>query len=265
MYKMVAYTCDTLGDLACAKQNIDLYFQKQDTALIIGGDYAERANISAKAPDTATKLLAFTDYKLAIARDTVPEFKARYINAANDLAKRLGNKQALAEVAAIVYTSKKNPVNTDLYNWGFANYSAGNYKTADSIFCGIYESKYPTEIYGYLWCANSKLAQDDSLSSGGLAVDAFDKLAQVARGLDSTAHAAGSADSTKYKAQVLKSYFYLASYYNNNKKDKERALAYLYKVLEVDPENATAKQYIAVISKPARQPATKPRAAGTGK
>jgi len=266
MYKMVAYTCDTLGDLACAKQNIDLYFQKQDTALIIGGDYAERANISAKSPDTATKLLAFADYKLAIARDSIPEFKARYITAANDLAKKLGNKQAAAEVAAIVYNSKKTPVNTDLYNWGFANYSAGNYKTADSIFCGIYESKYPTEIYGYLWCAKSKIAQEDTAHPTGIALEAYDKLAQVSRSFDSTAKAAGSPDSTKYKSQALNAYFYLAGFYNDQKKDKNTALLYLNKVLEIDPENATAKQYIGILSRPARQqPATKPRAAGTGK
>src|SRR5882762_6492965 len=118
MYKMVAYCCDTLQDLACAKQNIDTYFQKQDTAAIIGGDYAERANISAKSPDTATKLTAIADYKLAIQRDTLPEFKAKYMAAATDLVKRLGNKPAMAELAAIIYNSKKSPVNTDVFNWG---------------------------------------------------------------------------------------------------------------------------------------------------
>ena len=62
-----------------------------------------------------------------------------------------------------------------------ANYSAGNYKKADSIFCGTYESKYPNEVFGYLWCAKSKQAQDDSLNSQGLAVDAYEKLASFAQ------------------------------------------------------------------------------------
>lgn len=260
MYKMVAYCCDTLGDLACAKQNIDIYFQKQDTAAIIGGDYAERANISAKSPDTATKLTAIADYKLAIQRDTMPEFKAKYITAVTDLAKKLGNKQASADIASLVYTTKKNPVNTDVYNWGMANYQAGNYKTADSIFCGIYESKYPTEIYGYLWCARAKQAQDDSVGSQGIAVEAYDKLAQVARGLDSTAKAAGTADSTKYKAQIVSSYSFLATYYNNIKKDKPTAIAYLEKILEVDPTNADAPRFIEILKRPAKQPAARPAA-----
>jgi tetratricopeptide (TPR) repeat protein len=268
MYKMVAYCCDTLGDLACAKQYITTYFQKQDTAAIIGGDYAERANISAKATDTATKLTAIADYKLAIERDTVPEYKAKYIAAATDLAKKLGDKKTSADLAAIVYNSKKNPINTDVYTWGMANYQAGNYKTADSIFCGIYIPKYPTEIYGYLWCARSKQAQDDSTSSKGLAVEAYDKLAQVARGLDSTAKAANSPDSTKYKSQILNSYFYLAGYYNDIKKDKPTAISYMEKVLEVDPSNASATKIIGMLKKkpePATRPASgtaKPKAAG---
>ena len=149
-----------------------------------------------------------------------------------------------------------------MYNWGIANYQAGNYKTADSIFCGIYESQYPTEIYGYLWCARSLQAQDDSLSSQGLAMGAYDKLAQMGRSLDSTAKAAGTADSIKYKATILTSYFALAQYYNNIKKDKQAAMAYLQKVLEEDPTNTPASQYLEVLSKPARQPAAKPKAAG---
>jgi tetratricopeptide (TPR) repeat protein len=177
---------------------------------------------------------------------------------AADLAKKLGNKQASAQLAALVYNSKKNPVNTDLYNWGIANYQAGNYKTADSIFCGIYESKYPTEIFGYLWCARSKQAQDDSLNSQGLAVEAYDKLAQMARGLDSTAKATGSADSIKYKSQVLSSYFFLAQYYNDIKKDKATAISYLEKVLEVDPTNATAQKFITILKAPPRKAAAPP-------
>ena len=125
-------------------------------------------------------------------------------------------------------------------------------------------TKYPTEIYGYLWCARSKQAQDDTLNSQGLAVDAYRKLAEVARGLDSTAKVAGSADSTKYKTQVINSYFYLASYYNDIKKDKPVAISYMEKVLEVDPTNTTADKVIKALSaKPApRQPAAKPKAAG---
>jgi tetratricopeptide (TPR) repeat protein len=130
-----------------------------------------------------------------------------------------------------------------------ANYSIGNFKLADSIFCGVYESKFPNEIYGYLWCAKSKQAQDDSLNSQGLAVDAYEKLAKFARSIP---------DSAKYKSQIIGAYYYLASYYNDVKKDKEKAVGYMQKVLEVDPSNASAKNIIDMLTKPpAKQAAPK--------
>ena len=228
-YKKVAYCCDTLGDAACATQNIATYFTKQDPAAVTPLDYTLRASIESKSPDSVTRSQAFADYALAVQKDTLPEDKAKYMAQATDLAKKLGNKKAIADLAGAAYAAKANPTQTDLYNWGIANYQAGAYKTADSIFCGLYESKFPNEIYGYLWCARSKQAQDDSVNSQGLAVEAYDKLASFARGFDSTAKVAGTADSIKYKGQILTSYFFLAQYYNDIKKDKQTAIGYLQK------------------------------------
>jgi tetratricopeptide (TPR) repeat protein len=158
----------------------------------------------------------------------------------------------------------KNPVQSDVYAWGIANYQAGNYDSSAAIFCGIYITKYPNEIFGYLWCARSLHATDDSANSGGKAVDAYIKLAEVGRALDSTAKAANGPDSVKYRSQILEGYFYLASYYNDVKKDKQTAILYLTKVLEVDPTNPNAQKFIDILKKPARQPAAKPKAATTG-
>jgi tetratricopeptide (TPR) repeat protein len=263
LYKLVAYCCDTLGDMACAKQYITTYFSKQDTANVVGADYAELANINSKATDSATMNEAVNDYKLAIAKDTLPDNRAKYIATATALAKKLGNKKGLADLALIYYNSKKNPVNTDLYNLGFANDQAGNYTVSDSIFCGVYESKFPNEIYGYLWCMRSKVAEDDSLGSQGLAVESYQKLAQMGRTLDSTAKAANSPDSNKYKAQIINSYSQLAGYYNNIKKDKPNAMVYLEKILEVDPGNPDATKFLEILRRPARQPAARPKATGT--
>ena len=264
MYKLVAYSADTLGDLTTAKSYIDQYFAKQSPDKLIGGDYMERGNIASKTAGQEAQAIA--DFKQGIMLDSLPEFRQKDLDQATGWAKRTNNKVAIAEFQGVAYTLKKNPSNSDLYAWGIANYQAAQYKTADSIFCGIYESKYPTEIFGYLWCARSKQAQDDSTNSGGLAVDAYAKLAEVARGMDSTAKVAGSADSIKYKGQIVSSYFYLVQYYNDIKKDKQTAIAYLQKVLEVDPANTTAQKFIGILSKPARAPqsAAKPKT-GAGK
>ncbi len=260
-YAKVAYCCDTLGDASCAQTNINTYFAKQDPATVKPSDYILRASIEGKSTDSVTREKAFDDYGIALKLDTLPENKQKILGQATDLATKLNDKPALATIARIVYMGTKDPTNSDLYKWGIANYQAGNYKTADSIFCGIYEVKYPTEIFGYLWCARSLQAQDDTAHPTGIGMAAWDKLAEVSRAMDSTAKAAGSPDSTKYKNYVVQSYFYLVQYYNDVKKEKETAVGYLRKILEVDPTNETAQRFYKILTAPPRrqQPAAKPK------
>jgi tetratricopeptide (TPR) repeat protein len=256
MYRMVAYTSDTLGDLATAKTAMTTFFEKADTASdrgidysILPTDYEEFAKIYSKMPDSASQVQAFPYYEKAIAADTLVANQEKYATAGLELAKKLKNVPATAQLSRALYATQKVPSNSDLYKFGMANYSIGNYQLADSIFCGVYEAKFPNEIYGYLWCAKTKQAEDDSLNSQGLAVDAYEKLAKFARSIP---------DSTKYKNQIIGAYYYLASYYNDVKKDKDKAIGYMEKVLEVDPGNASAKNIIDMLTKPpAKQAAPK--------
>jgi tetratricopeptide (TPR) repeat protein len=254
-YLKVAYCCDTLGDAACAQQNIATYFAKQDPAAVKPLDFVLRAGIEGKSTDSVTREKAFDDYALAIQKDTLAENKNKYLGQATDLANKLNDKKALAIIAQTVYLGLKNPTNSDLYKWGIAYYQAGLYKTADSIFCGIYEVKYPDEVFGYLYCMRSKALEDDSIGSQGVAVDAEMKLAEFGRAKDSIAKAAGSKDSIAYKKYVVDCYQRLAFYYNNTKKDKAQAIFWLQKVLEVDPGNQDAAHYIQMLNKPPRQAA----------
>jgi tetratricopeptide (TPR) repeat protein len=262
-YKLLAYaTYDGMKDSVGAKDYLDQYFSKQKQGDFVPKDYSFRAEILSKFPHNDS--LVTLNFQQALAMDTVQADKMDILKEALDLSKATGNKTGYAFWQGQAYMMNKNPAQSDLYNWGIANYQAAQFKTADSIFCGLYESKYPNEIFGYLWCARSKRAQDDSTGSQGISVEAYDKLAQVGRALDSTAEAAGGADSVKFRPQILESYFYLASYYNDVKKDKATAILYLQRILEVDPNNATAPKFISILQKPARQPAAKPRAAATG-
>jgi tetratricopeptide (TPR) repeat protein len=246
-YKLIAYCYNDQGDSTNAKSYLDQYFAKQKPDGFLPKDFSFYAQVLSKFPGNDS--LVTLNYQQAISHDTVMDEKLDLLKEAADNAKKSGNKKGNAYWQGQLYAMKKTPSNSDLYNWGIANYQAGIYATSDSIFCGVYQSKYPNEIFGYLWCARSKRAQDDSTNSGGLAVDASVKLAQFAR---------SSPDSAKYKSQILESYFYLAQYNNDIKKDKAGAISWLQKILEVDPTNATAQQYIAILSKPpAKQPASK--------
>jgi len=256
---LIAYCYDGKGDSVNAKGYLTQYFAKQKADAFVANDYKFLGKIQSKFPTDSAASVG--SYMKAIQLDTVLADKLQIIKDAAADAKAGGHKLAYAYWLGVGYPFIKTPVNTDLYNWGIANYQAGNYKTSDSIFCGMYTSQYPNEIFGYLWCARSKAAQDDSTNSQGLAVDAYQKLGAMARSLDSTAKSAGSADSIKYRSQAVASYFYMASYSNDIKHDKQAAIFWMEQVLAVDPTNATASKIIGQLTKkPA--PAARPKAAG---
>jgi len=252
-YRLIAYSYNDQGDSVNAKKALDNFFAKQKPEGFVPMDYSFRAELMAKFPESQAD--ALNSYQKAVEADTSMEGKLDLLGKAAGLAKRIGQREAEAGFLKQLYGLKKNPSNVDLYNLGQAYYQSKNYKVADSIFCGVYEAKYPEEIIGYLWCARSKQAEDDSIGSAGLAVEAYDKLAQMGRKID----------SVKYKAQIVSSYSFLASYYNNIKKDKETAISYLQKILEVDPTNPDAPKFIEILKRPPakqpaqRQPVTKPK------
>lgn len=242
MYRMIAYTSDTLGDIAGAKQAMNTFLSKADSSLVLPADYVELANINAKIPGSEQE--AFMNLQTAVTLDTAAEKKVEYITKAAALAKKLGDRKQEAAWLGVAYRMDPKPSQTDLYNWAFASYQAAEYKTADSLFCGVYQTLYPNEIYGYLWCARTRLAMDTAWESG-LAAPAYEKLAEMATKID----------SVKYRAQILQSYSQLAAYYNNVKKDKDKAIENLRRILQIDPGNADAQKFIDILTKPAKAPA----------
>ena len=244
MYKLIAYVCDTLKDMACAKTYMTEYFAKQDPDEVLPADYEELANIYAKTP--GSEQMAFENLQKAFQMDTAMENKIKYLQKAATLAKTLGNRAEEANWLAKSYYFKTNPNNRDLYDYAFAHYQAGNYDSAYKLF-SMYREKYPTEIFGFLWSARSMQAIDSTLEKG-LAAAEYEKLAEAAKTID----------SVKYKAQIVQAYGVLASYYNNVKKDKNTAIAYLQKILDVDPANNSAAEFIKILQKaPSRPPAPK--------
>jgi tetratricopeptide (TPR) repeat protein len=242
MYKQVAYACDTLKDIACANKYMADYFAKQSPDDIVSADYEELANINLQTPGSEAQ--AFINLQKAVEKDTVVDNKIKYISKAAALAKKQGDRAQEANWLGIAYELKANPTQTDLYNWGYALYQAANYVKADSIFCGVYQSKYPDQIYGYLWCARAKQAQDTAMVQG-IAVAPYEKLAEMGAKLD----------SVKFKAQIVNAYIYLTTYYNDAKKDSKTALTYVDKILAIDPTNQFAMAAKPVLQKQVNKPA----------
>jgi tetratricopeptide (TPR) repeat protein len=250
MYRMVAFTADTLGDLQAAKAAMDTFLVKSemgpDVEDIKSTDYEEMAKITSKIPELQDS--AFTYYEKAIAMDTVMENKLKIIESAANFAKSTGNRQLEADMLGTAYRLQKDPSARDLYNWAYANYQAGNYAKADSLFCNDYISKYGDQIYGYLWCARSKQAQDTTMEKG-LAVDAYKKLAEQAVALDTSATKA-------FLPYAKNANFYLVSYYNDIAKEKDTAIYYTKEVLKLDPNDENAQNVLKILTAPPKKTTT---------
>jgi cytochrome c-type biogenesis protein CcmH/NrfG len=249
--KLVAYSYDAQNDSANAKTFLDQYFTKQKPEGFVPQDYVFRAKILSKFPGNEAE--AAQNFEKAIEMDTSVTNKLTLMADAATAAGKAGDKAGQANWLGKIYATKTDPTNRDLYDWGYANYQAGNYASADSIFCGIYSTKYPTEIFGYLWCARSAQAQDTS-GEAGTAVEPYKRLIAYA-----------DTAQEKYKAQLIAAHGYLASYYANVAKQKDSAIAQLEQILVLDPANADAPKYIEALKKPAARPASPKAPAKTTK
>ncbi|MDF2192989.1 tetratricopeptide repeat protein [Paraflavitalea sp. CAU 1676] len=250
MYRLVAFAADTLGDAPTAKKSMETFLVKANEEFPVQAtDYEELAKINSKIPGNEAEV--FANLMKAVDKDTVVENKTKYLNKAAAIAKAKGDRNQEAILLGIAYRMDPNPSQRDLYNYGFAHYQAKNYDSTMAVF-GIYKQKYPNEIFGYLWSARAAKDKDTTMEIG-IAAAEYGQLLENAKRID----------SVKYKAQVMESLFFLAGYQNNVKKDKDSAIYYLSKVLEIEPANPTATEYMKLLSKPRpAQPATKPKTGG---
>lgn len=239
-YKLVAYSYDELKDSANAKTYLDQYFAKQRKEDFVPQDYVFRAKNLSKFPGNSAEV--FKNFTTAVELDTAMQSKLTLMSDAAAFAAHDSNYAEQANWLSRIYTTKKDPTNRDLYDWGYSQYRAGNYASADSIFCGVYRQKYPTEIFGYLWCARSAQQLDTSMEKG-TAVEPYKQLIAYA-----------DTAKEKYKATLIQAHGYLAAYYSNVAKDKDSAIAQLESIIELDPQNADAPKYIEALKKPASAP-----------
>jgi tetratricopeptide (TPR) repeat protein len=234
LYKLIAYSYAALQDSSAALENMNIYFEKQDSSAFVAKDYELKANLLERlSPD---KSQAISWYRKALAADTNKKERLNYMISLANLQKELGNRQREAVWREGVYTTKDHPSNLDIYNWGLALYGAGNYEKADSVFA-IYEDKYPEQIYGYLWRARSNALMDTTMEKG-LAVPHYLKLAEIA-----------VVDSIKNKAILLRAYQYLGAYEATITKNYAASLNYYEKVLALDPGDAEAEKNAKILSK----------------
>ncbi|MDP9229846.1 MAG: hypothetical protein M3O67_04120, partial [Bacteroidota bacterium] len=128
-------------------------------------------------------------------------------------------------------------------------YSGGAYQRADSLF-HLYTTAFPDSVYGYFWSARANLALDTTMSIEPYAsnmVKGYQKSLDIAL------------LNPRFKAQGIVASQYLAGYFNNIKKDKEAAISYLKKGLQLDPTNAPILELLNILQKPPAKQTTTPK------
>lgn len=241
-FKLIAYAYDELKDSVQAKDYLEQYFSRQKPQSFVAQDYVFRARLLNKFP--GNEELVNNSFIQALSLDTSKSGRQQIMRDAAASAAAGRNYANQAKWLGEIYRSDTGASNRALYDWGYAHYQAGNFVSADSIFCGIYKQKYPDEIFGYLWCARAAGAQDTSMEKG-TAVEPYKNLIAFAR---------ASGEREDYKATLIQAHGYLASYYANIAKEKDSAVVYLQNILRLDSTNASAARYIEILTKP--DPAT---------
>jgi tetratricopeptide (TPR) repeat protein len=249
VFKLMAYAYLDKGDTLNAKKYVDEYFNRKPEE-IVPADYVLKANVYSGIPGNLNEVInAFLE---AANADTTVTGKIEWLKKGADLLKAKGDRAKESEFRKMIFVTKPNPSNLDIFNWGLAAYFAGNFMLSDSVF-KIYTDKYPDQVYGPLWDARS-LSRIDTTMEQGLAVPPYQKLLDIA-----------DKDKVKFKAEYIEAAGYLAGYSNNILKSKDSALMYVNMILGVDSTNEAWKRTQEQLLKMPAPRQTSPRTGTTSK
>ncbi|MFN4313543.1 MAG: tetratricopeptide repeat protein [Chitinophagaceae bacterium] len=238
LYKLMAYSLQELNDTAKAIAFMKQYFQREVDSNLIAKDFETMGQLYSSSFGQLDSAIHY--YALAVEKTEVKEQRLNYFRQLAALGKQSGNPATEAKWLGRYYLADPDASNVTLFNWGLAAYKAEDFVQADSVFA-MYASKYPEQGYGYYWRARANAAIDTSMEAG-LAVPHYQQLAGM---LNKTPDSLSTSD----KKWLVEANMYLASYATNTQKDYPAAVEYFKKVVELDPDNTTAPQYIEILEK----------------
>ncbi len=251
VYKLLAYAYFDKKDYANAKKYVDMYFGKEKTETIIALDYKLKADILSQTGGTPDEV--FNTYIQGAAVDTVLSSKIDFLKQGADFFKAKGDSLSRVkegDIRLAIIKLKPNAGQRDYFDAGLAYYQGKDYKRSDSLFT-YYTQKWPDEIFGWQMEFSIQRAIDTSMALG-LAIPPGIKYLEVLE-----------KDTAKNKKTIIGVAGYLAQYYANIAKDKEKAIVYLEKMVLLDPANVDFKKYLDDMKKPAPKTGSNPRGATT--
>ena len=245
VYRLLADAALQNGDIQKAKKFSDLFFAKKNPDDIILPDYENKALVLGKSNANPEEI--YNTYIEGTTVDTTLDAKMDFLKKGSAYFKELKNRDYEAKMIQKVIDMRSEPLINDYFDLAIAYYFKPDYDKARETAL-VMINKFPEEIYGYEWAYNSAVA---------IATDTTRAVRQDSIGFPSAnkLYEFTLKDTVKYKKQYLNSVRFLAAYYINQAKDRDKSLEFFRKWLAVDPANAaTIQNYIDQIEK---MPATK--------
>lgn len=254
VYRLLADAYFQKGDYANAKKYSDEFFAKKNPDDYISYDHKLRADIMSKTGGSPDEI--YNNYLQGAELDTLLTGKIDFLKQGIAYFKENKIRDKEAMLIEKVIGLKPAPTINDYFDLSLAHYFGKQHeKSRDAAVIMI--EKFPDQVYGYEWAYNNSIAiMTDTLRS-----DTARKTYKESTGIPDVLklYEFSNKDTAKFKKQYINSVRYLAAYYINEAKDKDRSLEFFRKWLEADPANAsTIQEYINQIEKmPSRPPAPK--------
>jgi len=223
LLRLLGYSQFEQGKYTESKASLEEFFNTSKDGKFINTDYEYLAKSYDK---TGNDSLALINYKKALELDTTR----------NDYYGPLAEKSTKLkryDDAVNYYKAKIRNTKTkigDTYLLGKAQYNAKQYDDADISFKFVIDNS-PTTITAIIWRGRTASSKDLD-SKKGISKPYYEEFLTKSNN-----------DLTKYKSEIMECYEYLAFYYYQEK-DQAKCEDNAKKLLEIDPSNAKAKQFL---------------------
>lgn len=236
VYRLLADAYYQKGDFSNAKRNSDAFFVKKNPEDITLYDYQLRADILGKSGATDVEVL--DTYMQGISIDTLVGLKIDLLKkgAAYFKEKKVWDKAALVIQKVIDLKPKPTTIN-DYFDLMQAYYKNDDFLKSRDLSL-VMRDNFPDQVFGFDW-AFKIAALVDTVKRDSIAVPDALKLFDFAQ-----------KDSVKFRGQYINSARFLAGFYINTAKDKEKSLLFFQRWRDIDTANAVKiQEYIEQIKK----------------
>jgi tetratricopeptide (TPR) repeat protein len=215
-----------------ARTVFETYFQKAKPEEVTASDFGMYGKTLIELKEDSLANIAFVQ---SLGLDSAQQDVLQLHGTA--LLKRKKYEEAVPVFKQLI-AIRKQPLSQDLWSIGQAYYFNEQYMEADTAFSQLAE-KQPKVTHGWLWSGRAR-ANIDSTMTTGLAKPQYDKFLEIAL-----------ENPEKNKKDIIEAYEYLGAYYIHKEKNVNQAKTYYEKILQLDPNNSQAQEFIRTINSPA--------------